>query len=87
MITTRIRPIHTTREEYCKKVKNPEQDVQENLYMDDFYDDEYDFADDYEDADYDYSTSESINSEDHVSDSCDNVNEQNSSEKMIHTDT
>ena len=79
--------IPTTREEYCKKVKNPEQHVQENLYMDEFYDDEYDFADDYEDTEYDYSTSASINSEDHVSDTCDNVNEENSSEKMIHTDT
>ena len=64
-------------EEYCKKVKNPDQLVQENIDMDDLYDDDYDLADDCdddEDEDDCGSDTAIIRSEDQASDSCDNVN-------------
>ena len=77
--------IPTTMEEYCRKVKNPDQLVQENIDMDDLYDDDYDLGDDCDDDDEEEdcnSDTAIIRSEDHASDSCDNVNgETNSCDK------
>ena len=63
-------------EEYCKKAKNPDQLVQENIDMDDLYDDDYDLGDDCddEDDDDDCGSDTAIRSEDHAADLCDNVN-------------
>ena len=64
-------------EEYCRKAKNPDQLVQENIDMDDLYDDvdDYDLGDDCDDEDeVDGGSDTAIKSEDHASDSCDNVN-------------
>ncbi len=62
-------------EEYCKKAKNPDQLVQENIDMDDLYDDDYDLGDDCDDEeDFDGGSDTAIASEDHATDSCDNVN-------------
>ena len=63
-------------EEYCKKSKNPDHLVQENIDMDDLYDDDYDLGDDCDDEDdvEGGGSDTAIGSEDHASDSCDNVN-------------
>jgi len=69
--------IPTTMEEYCRKVKNPDQLVQENIDMDDLYDDDYDLGDDCDDDedDDDCGSDTAVRSEDHASDMCDNVND------------
>merc|ERR1711993_204921 len=66
-----------TMEEYCRKVKNPDQLVQENIDMDDLYDDDYDLGDDCDDDedDDDCGSDTAVRSEDHASDMCDNVND------------
>ena len=68
--------IPTTMEEYCKKAKNPDQLVQENIDMDDLYDDDYDLGDDCDDDDDDddCGSDTAIRSEDHAADLCDNMN-------------
>ena len=66
--------IPTTMEEYCRKSKNPDQLVQENIDMDDLYDDVDDYDDFHDDDDEDCGGSDTegvVGSEDHATDSCD----------------